>query len=80
MSEVETRACYTSLMNRNNVTERTGKLEDLDRSFDIAFWQAQTAKARFDAMWELVVHANRVKGRDVRHLRLQRTVESFQKK
>ena len=67
-------------MDRSTITERTGKLEDLDRSFDLAFWQAQDAKARFDATWELITHANRVKGKDVRQLRLQRTVEHFQKK
>ena len=69
-------------MDRHNITERTGKLEDLDRSFDIAFWQAQDAKARFNATWELITHAARVKGTfdDVRQLRLQRTVEHFQKK
>lgn len=45
--------------------ERRGRIEDLDRSFDIAFWQAQPAKARFDAAWELIVHACKVKGIDV---------------
>jgi hypothetical protein len=67
-------------MNRTKFTERTGKLQDLDRFFDLAFWQTQEAKARFDATWELIVHAQRVKGKDVRQLRLQRTVEHFQKK
>ncbi len=59
--------------------ERKGKLQDLDRSFDLQFWQAQTAQARFDATWELIVHAAKVKGRDVRQLRLQRSVENFQR-
>lgn len=59
--------------------ERRGKLEELDRSFDVAFWQSQPAQARFDAVWELIVHAARVKGYDVRQLRLQRSVETFQR-
>ncbi len=59
--------------------ERRGKLEDLDRSFDIQFWQAQLPIARFQATWELILHAARVKGLDVRQLRLQRSVESFQR-
>jgi hypothetical protein len=59
--------------------ERYGKLAELDRSFDIQFWQAQTPKARMDAAWELIVHAHRIKGIDVRKLRLQRTVETFQR-
>lgn len=59
--------------------ERMGKLADLDRSFDIQFWQAQSPTARFQAAWELVVHAARIKGLDVHQLRLQRTVENFQR-
>jgi hypothetical protein len=58
--------------------ERTGKLEELDRSFDLKFWQAQSDAARFAAAWELVVHSFIIKGKDVSQLRLQRTVEHFQ--
>ena len=59
--------------------ERKGKLSELDRSFDLKFWQAQPANLRFQAAWELVQHAWKVKGHDVRQLRLQRSVESFQR-
>ena len=59
--------------------ERRGKIQDLDRSFDLRFWQSQSSQARFEATWELVVHAWKVKGNDVRQLRLQRSVESFQR-
>jgi hypothetical protein len=62
---------------KTDVTERFGRLEDLDRSFDIAFWQAQPAAARFQATWELIVHAAAVKGIDVHQLRLQRSVEAY---
>jgi hypothetical protein len=58
---------------------RRGKLEELDRSFDIRFWQAQSPTARFQATWELVLHMAKVKGFDVRQLRLQRSVENFQR-
>ena len=64
---------------RTGVMERRGKITDLDRSFDLQFWQAQTAQARFDAAWELILHAWRVKGNDVRQLRLQRSAETFQR-
>lgn len=57
--------------------ERRGRLQDLDRSFDFQFWQNQSPQARFDATWELIVHAYRVKGHDVRQLRLQRSVTHF---
>ena len=59
--------------------ERTGKLEELDRSFDFKFWQAQTDADRFAAAWELVLHSYIIKGKDVSELRLQRTIESFQR-
>ena len=61
------------------IMERYGKLEDHDRSFDIQFWQAQSAQDRMTATWEMIVHAYRVKGIDVHKLRLQRTVENFQR-
>ena len=59
--------------------EHKGKLSELDRSFDLKFWQAQSAIERFQAAWELVQHAWKVKGYDVRQLRLQRSVETFQR-
>lgn len=59
--------------------ERRGKIEDLDRSFDLTFWQAQSPADRFRATWDLIVHANKVKGKNVRQLRLQRSVETFQR-
>ena len=64
---------------RKDMVESYGKLEDLDRSFDVEFWQAQTPKARFDATWDMIVHYAKVKGIDVRQLRLDRSVESFQR-
>jgi hypothetical protein len=64
---------------RTGFVERHGKLAELDRSFDLKFWQGQSAQARFDATWELIVHASRVKDSDVRQLRLQRSVEAFQR-
>lgn len=59
--------------------ERRGKINELDRSFDLDFWQAQSSEARFNASWELIVHYVKVKGLDVRQLRLQRSLESFQR-
>jgi hypothetical protein len=62
---------------RSGFVERKGKLEELDRSFDLAFWQSQPPQARFEAAWELVLHTWRVKGNDVRQLRLQRSIEAY---
>lgn len=67
------RTRYTQIM------VRRGKLEDLDRSFDIQYWRVQPLAARFQATWELILHVAKVKGLDVRELRLQRSVETFQR-
>lgn len=64
---------------RTGFVERRGKIQELDRSFDLAFWQNQSPQARFLAAWELIVHASKVKGQDVRQLRLHRSIEAFQR-
>jgi hypothetical protein len=64
---------------RANFLEKRGKIEQMDRSFDLKFWQAQPAKTRFDASWECIIHYMKVKGQDVRQLRLQRSVTNFQR-
>jgi hypothetical protein len=64
---------------RKEFMVRRGRLKDMDRSFDLKFWQAQPPKARFDAVWEMIVHYAKVKGLDVRQLRLQRSVTHFQR-
>ena len=62
------------------VMERFGKLKDMDRSFDIEFWQRQGDAAIFRAAWEMVELYNRDRGLNPDELRLQRTVENFQRK
>ena len=59
--------------------ERRGRIEDMYRSFDIEFWQAQDTAARFHAAWELVEHYLRRRGRYPDEHRLQRSVEAFGK-
>ena len=38
--------------------ERHGRLKDMDRSFDIAYWQRLGPDAIFEAAWQLVVQAH----------------------
>ena len=60
------------------IMSRRVPLHDADRSFDVSFWQAQDATARFRAAWELVEHyLNRI-GRG-NELRLQRNVNVLQR-
>lgn len=58
--------------------EHWGKMEEMDRSFDIQYWQAQEPSARLDAVWELVVTAYALKGQDANAFRLARHIESLQ--
>lgn len=64
---------------RTRFSERYGKLAEHDRSFDLKFWQKQKPRARFDAAWELIAHAYKIRGGDVRQLRLHRSIETFQR-
>ena len=65
---------------RTGWMERKGKISEMDRSFDIEFWQAQSDDARLAAVWDLVVDSYLIKGKDTSELRLQRTVENLQRK
>ena len=67
------------MKSRPFVMERMGRIEDLDRSFDIAYWQRQGSNAIFAAAWQMVVEAHARNQESVTKLRLRRTVENFQK-
>ncbi len=57
---------------------RHGKnIKDMDRSFDLEFWQRQSDSARFNAAWELVEFYLSYKKID--ESRLQRDIVHFQR-
>lgn len=57
---------------------RFGKnIAEMDKSFDIEFWQRQGDAAIFEAAWEMVEFYLREK--NINDFRLQRTVENFQR-
>ncbi len=59
---------------------RSGKnLSDMDRTFDVEFWQRQSDTAIFDAAWEMVECYLRDRGIAPDEYRLQRTIENFQR-
>lgn len=60
------------------VIERYGRLPDLDRSFDIEYWQRLGPAAIFEAAWQMVVDAHEERPGGSDELRLRRTVEQFQ--
>jgi hypothetical protein len=59
--------------------ERKGRIEEMDRSFDVEFWQRLGDKAIFDAAWEMVEFYHRLQGGNPDELRLQRSVEHFER-
>ena len=61
------------------IIEQVGKIEEMDRDFDLEFWQRQDSTARFSAVWELVVYYHSRRGINVNEFRLQRTVEEVQR-
>ena len=62
------------------VMERFGSLRDTDRSFDIEFWQRQGDEAIFRAAWELAVQYHRDQGMSDHELRLDKSLEHFERK
>ncbi len=63
------------------ITTRLSKFgERPDREFDIQFWQGLSSEARSNAVWEMVVDYWEMKGKDPDELRLQRSVESLQRR
>lgn len=59
---------------KNRLVATTGKIDDLDRSFDIWFWQEQGPDAIFEQAWRLVIQKAEIEGIDESQLRLQRSV------
>ena len=62
------------------VMERFGSIREMDRSFDIAYWQRLGDAAIYRAAWELVEFHHRDQGKEPHELRLQRAIEDFQRR
>jgi hypothetical protein len=59
--------------------ERFGTIDEMDRSFDIEYWQRQGDAVIFRTAWELVEAYWRDQRRNPDELRLQESVEAFQR-
>ncbi len=66
-------------MKKKNVfpMEQRGKISEMNRSFDIEYWQKLGSAAIFSAAWDLVTEYYNHRKLDVSKLRLQRSVENF---
>ncbi len=63
----------------DDIQEKYQKIEGSDRSFDVQFWQIQGDAAIFNAVSEMMQDYCLMRGIDADELRIQRTIESFQK-
>ena len=61
------------------VIERYGRLAEMNRSFDVAYWQRLGSAAIFEAAWQIVIQAQSRRPDSDDELRFRRTVESFQR-
>lgn len=60
--------------------ERCGRMKDMDRSFDIAYWQRLGPGAIFEAAWQMVVDVHKMRDGDPDELRLRKDVECFRRR
>ncbi len=62
---------------REGSSFRYGRIEDMDRSFDVEFWQKLGTEAIFKAAWELAKDYHRKQGMQEDEFRLQRSISVF---
>lgn len=65
--------------NQDSAMMKFGKISEMDRSFDIEYWQNQGDAAILQAAAELIDFYLKSKGVAPDEFRLQRTVERFQR-
>ncbi len=58
---------------------RLVKASEMDRSFDLLFWEKVGAEGRFSAAWEMVSEVQAIRGKDSAEPRLQRSVQNIQR-
>lgn len=58
---------------------RLVKASEMDRSFDLLFWEKVGAEGRFSAAWAMVSEVQAIRGKDSAESRLQRSVQNIQR-
>jgi len=54
-------------------------LSEMDRSFDLEFWDKVGVEGRWSAAWEMTAEVQKIRGKDGDQPRLQRSVQSIQR-
>ena len=70
----------TKLRVARTVEVRFVRQGEEERTFDRNFWQRLGPQARLAALWDMVLEAETLKGRDGGQLRLQRSVLRLQRR
>ena len=55
-------------------------LNKMDRSFDLEFWDKVGVQGRFQALWQMVLEAEAIKGKNAEQSRLQRSVQNIKRR
>ncbi len=56
------------------IMAKLGRIDEMNRDFDLEFWQRQSPAARMAAVWDMTVFHHKLKRRNPNELRLDRTV------
>ena len=64
---------------KRKIEEKYQRFSDADRSFDVRFWQEKGDIAIFKTMEDMLKDYLKLRGKDAREPRIQRTVEAFRK-
>ncbi len=62
------------------VMSKLVSLNEMDRSFDLEFWDKVGVNGRFEAMWQMVLEVQAMKGKNVEQFRLQRSVQNIKRR
>jgi len=54
-------------------------LSEMDRSFDLEFWDKVGVEGRWEAAWEMTAEVQRIRGKSGNQSRLQRYVQNIQR-
>ena len=60
------------------IMSKWGSLNKMDRSFDLEFWDKVGVQGRFQALWQMVLEAEAIKGKNVPPL--QRSVQNIKRR
>ena len=62
------------------IKSRLVPLCQMDRSFDLEFWDKVGVQGRFEATWQMALEAYAIRGENVRESRLQRSVQNIRRR